>query len=194
MEKFSKVQKKKDIDSNEPSKLDGLEVIQHDSWTFIKENDMVAILPYFVDDGNIFLRSEPIPTYQYANKNNKTINNTANYLTVLSANIGVGESISNAVRRELYEEAGIVLSNVFPIVVSKPLFLSKKNCTRCYLCLLEIRYNDYRQTTPKNLEKNLNTKASTVKIDLGYIDDISSNDIITELMLDKLRDVLPIKK
>jgi len=195
MDKFSKI--KKVNDNNVPDSgttFKDFQILNHEDWSFMKENDVVAILPYFVDDGHIFLRSEYVPTYQYGFKDDRQFKNMKNFLTVITANIENGETPANAVRRELYEDTGIVLISSFPIEISNPLFINKKNCSRCYLCLLEIRYNDYRQTAPKNAGIDMENRPQTVKIDLGYLENIKTFDLITELMLSKLVMSLPQKK
>jgi len=195
MEKFSRITTKK-ADTNAQSGVTykGFEIINHNDWDFIKEKDMVAILPYFVDDGHIYLRSENIPTYQHGFKDDRQFKSMQNFITVIIGTVEAGENVGNAIRRELYEDAGVVLSSAFPIEISTPLFLGKKNGSKCYLCLLEIRYNDYKQTTPKNVQKDIESQSRTIKVDLGYIDDIKTFDLITELMLTKLKMIMPYKK
>jgi 8-oxo-dGTP pyrophosphatase MutT (NUDIX family) len=188
MDKFTKIKSnnEKNIEQNSGN-TGSLQVINYKDWDFVKEKDMVAVLPYFVDDGCIYLRIEPIPTYQYGYQNDQIHKNMESFLTIISGKIEDGENPKNTVRRELFEEAGVVLNSMVDIELSRPLFLNKGNCSKYYLCLLELRYNDYRQTNPKGDGSENEKKSKTIKIDLGYLDDIKTHDLITELMLDKLK-------
>jgi 8-oxo-dGTP pyrophosphatase MutT (NUDIX family) len=195
MDKFSKLNLNNEINLEENSgKTGSIKIINYKEWDFVEEKDMVAILPYFVDDGYIYLRLEPVPTYQYGYRNDQQYKNMEKFLTVISGKIDDGENPKNTVRRELYEESGVVLNSLVDIELTKPLFLNKGNCAKYYLCLLELRYNDYRQTTPKTDGTKEEKNSKIMKIDVGYLDDIKTHDLMTELILDKLRLSLKPKK
>ena len=191
MDKFSKIQKgkKKEMDSTEKTlyKGDVLSIIGYKDWEFVKEGDMVVVLPYLRDESNVILRHEWIPTYQYHYKDHNDFKSVTHFLTMLTGTVEKGESLENTVRRELYEEAGIVLSNVYSVELDKHLFLSKGNTTQYHTCILELRYNDFRLTAPKG-DGSLGEKiSSSVKIGLGDFDELRTHDLITEYMLTKFK-------
>jgi len=191
MDKFSKIQKgmKKEMDSKEKTlyKGDVLSIIGYKDWEFVKEGDMVAVLPYLRDESNIILRHEWIPTYQYHYKDNNDYKRVTHFLTTLTGTVEPGETLENTVRRELYEEAGIVLSNVYGIEMGKHLFLSKGNVTQYHTCIVELRYNDFRLTAPKGDGSVGESISNSVKISIGDLDDIRTHDLITEYMLTKFK-------
>lgn len=191
MDKFSNIKKgdKKDINSEEKSlyKGDILNIIGYKDWEFVKEGDMVAILPYLRDESNIILRHEWIPTYQYHYKNHNDFKQVTHFLTTLTGTVEPGETLENTIRRELYEEAGVVLSNVYDIELDKHLFLSKGNVTQYHTCIIELRYNDFRLTSPKGDGSYGEEISNSVKISLGDIDELKTHDLITEYMLTKFK-------
>ena len=190
MDKFSKINSKTEQKPNNNVITDhNLNIVKHKDSYFIEDQDIIAILPYFVDDGHIFLKVENNPTYQYGYRNDNKYKNAETFLTVITSTIKENESVGNAVRRELFDSAGIVLNQFFPLEISTAKYSHKKNSSKVYLCLLEIRYTDYKQTTAKNN----NDGSKIIKLDLGYLDDIITHDILTELMLNKLKMILPKK-
>ena len=190
MEKFSKLKKgEKKVNKNEPQiKYDGyLKVIEYKDYEFVVENDMVVILPYLVDESSIVLRHEYIPTYQYHYKDSNDYKNITNFLTVVSGTVEKGESLKNTIRRELFEESGIVLSSMYNFDIEKSLFLNKSNTAQYHICILELRYNDYKVTTPPGDGSKCEKLSRSVNISLGDIDDIKTHDLITDYMLNKFR-------
>jgi 8-oxo-dGTP pyrophosphatase MutT (NUDIX family) len=191
MDKFSNIKKgqKKEMESDEKSlyKGDVLNIVGYKDWEFVKEGDMVAVLPYLRDEASIILRHEWIPTYQYHYKGHNDFKSVTHFLTTLTGTVEVGESIENTVRRELYEEAGIVLSNVYGIEMDKHLFLSKGNVAQYHTCIVELRYNDFKLTAPKGDGSEGEAMSSSVKISLGDIDELRTHDLITEYMLTKFK-------
>lgn len=189
MDKFSNLNQKDKEETGEKCLLDTkyIKVIEYDDFTFVRESDMVAILPYFKDEGCVYLRSEYIPTYAYRYRNNVNWNKYTNFLTIISGTIEAGETPEQTVRRELYEESGIVLSSLYQIEVGKGLFLNKGNTAKYFPCLMELRYNDYRVTQPKNDGSESEKKSRMIKVDLNYLDQLLVQDLITQLLIDKLK-------
>lgn len=191
MNKFTKLQKglKKEKKSDEKTLYKGnvLNIVGYKDWEFVKERDMVVVLPYLRDESCIILRSEWVPTYQYHYRNHNDYKKVTHFLTSLTGTVEQNESLENTVRRELYEESGIVLSNMYNIEIDKHLFLSKGNTSQYHTCILELRYNDFRLTTPKGDGSYGEKISNSVKIGLGDIDEIRTHDLITEYLLTKFK-------
>jgi len=191
-EKFTNIEKTSGTteakpDNNIKFKGDYIKIVNYKNYEIVSEPHMVVILPYLRDEGFILLRHEYIPTYQYFYKDNLDYNSITNFLTVVSGTIEKDETLENCVRRELYEETGIVLSNMYQIEMDKHLFLSKGNVAQYHTCLLEIRYNDYKVTQPKSDGSESEALSKTIKISLGDLDNIKTHDLITEYMITKFK-------
>jgi len=186
MDKFTKIDRinKKNIQT-ENIKYNGkdIDIIEYMEWDIIKGKDKIAILPYLKDDGYILMRYENIPTYNYKYKNINGYKNVFNFLNIIKSDILNNESPTQSVRRVLVDECGIVLSNNYPITISNKLFKDEKNTGQYYICLLELNYNDFKQS---RLNKSIKDQ-SVIKISLGDIDDIKTFDLITEYLLLKLK-------
>lgn len=189
MKKFTNLQKN-DIKTENPNntniKFKGqyINIIDYKNYEIVSESDMVVILPYLVDEAAILLRSEFIPTYQYFYKNYP---NVTNFLTVMSGQVEENEQLKNTVRRELYEESGIVLSSMYDIEIDKSLFLSKGNVARYHVCILELRYNDFKITTPPTDGSKEEAKSQTLRINISDIEQLRTHDLITDYMLQKFK-------
>lgn len=191
MNKFSKVLKGEVKINKEETELkyDGtyLKVVGYNQSEFVKEDDVVVVLPYLVDEASILLRSEYVPTYQYFYKNYNEYKHITNFLTVISGTVKTGESLKNTVRRELYEEAGVVLSSLYDFDIEKSIFMTKGNVGRYHVCILELRYNDFKVTTPPTDGTKIEKLSQTLKIGLGDLDELRTHDLITEYMLTKFK-------
>ena len=187
IEKSSGTTKVEEQDTDVKYKGEYLKVVGYKNYEFVSEPHMVVILPYLRDEGFILLRHEYVPTYQYFYKDSIDYKTITNFLTVVTGTVEKDESLSNCVRRELYEETGIVLSNLYQIEIDKHLFLSKGNVSQYHICLLELRYNDYKLVNPKSdgsMEEDL---SKTIKISLGDLNEIKTHDLITEYMITKFK-------
>ena len=190
MNKFSKVLKgevKINKDESEIKYNGYLKIIGYKDYEFVKEDDVVVVLPYLVDEASILLRSEYVPTYQYFYKNYNEYKHITNFLTVISGTVKTGESLKNTVRRELYEEAGVVLSSLYDFDIEKSIFMTKGNVGRYHVCILELRYNDFKVTTPPTDGTKIEKLSQTLKIGLGDLDELRTHDLITEYMLTKFK-------
>lgn len=191
MNKFSKVLKGEVKINKEETELkyDGtyLKVVGYNQSEFVKEDDVVVILPYLVDEASILMRSEYVATYQYFYKNYNEYKHITNFLTIISGTVKTGESLKNTVRRELYEEAGVVLSSMYDFDIEKSMFMTKGNVSRYHVCILELRYNDFKVTTPPTDGTKSEKLSKTLKIGLGDLDELRTHDLITEYMLTKFK-------
>lgn len=191
IKKFSKIdtvapENTVDID-NTLFKGEHLKVVSYKDYEIVLEPHMVVILPYLRDEGYVLLRHEYIPTYQYYYKDVDQLKNVTNFLTCISGKVEKGEDIKNAIRRELHEEAGIVLSNMYDIEKGKSLFVSKGNASQYHICILEIRYNDFRLVPATNDGTQSESKSQTIKISLGDLDNIKTHDLVTEYLITKFK-------
>ena len=193
MQKFTINQK--NIKPEEEPKIihDGnvVKVLQYKNWDITKEKDMIVILPYLPEEGYILLRYEYVPTYQWSHK--EELKNATNFITVISGGIEDGETPKQALLREMHEEAGIVLSNLKEVEIDNPLHVSKGSLTKYYVCLLELRYNDFKQVAAIGDGTESEKRSKTIKVSLGDIDQIRCFDLITEYMLLKLKQEYKIK-
>jgi 8-oxo-dGTP pyrophosphatase MutT (NUDIX family) len=188
MDKFSNIDKilKTPNDSNIAYNGKYLQVINYKNWEILKEKDKIIILPFFKDEGFILLRHEYIPTYQFG-YTNTYLKNTSNFITVISGTLSENESPKSALKRELYEEAGILLSDFLEINIQDTFFQSKASVSKYHICLLDLSYNDYQQVKAPgdgSLPEKLST---TVKVSIGELDNIKTHDLITDYMILKLK-------
>lgn len=189
MEKFSKlknqigVQEKDDI----LYQNDHMTLINYEDWTFIKERDIVVCIPYLIETNQVILRQEWIPSYQY-------VEGTEYFLNLVGGSIEQGESPEVAILRELQEEAGLVLRDNFKIEFDKPLFIAKHCSAKVYPVILTLNENDYHEIEIKGDGSKFEQMSKTAKVDLKYINALNTSDIITELMVMKLKDYLNLNK
>jgi len=197
MEKFTKLVQKETKIKPETSEFlykgEYMNVVRYKDYDIVVEPHMVVILPYLKDEGFILLRHEYLPTYQYFYKDSKEFKDVTNFLTVISETVEKGESLQNAVRRGLYEETGIVLSNIYQIDIQNGLFLNKGNVAQYHVCLLEISYNDYKLVAPPTDGSKFEKLSKTIKISLGDLENLKIHDLITGYVIEKFKNEYKLK-
>lgn len=190
MEKFTKHAKKELKQQNINNTVyqdDFISVKKINNRTFVEEKDRIVALPYIKDEGYVFMRAENVPAWKYKYRNNTQLSKTSNFLTMISGSIETGETPSKTLRRELYEEAGIVLSQFYQFDIEGPFFESKGNNSQFYICLIELNYNDYKLVSAPG-DGTINEKiAKNLKVSLGDLDEIRINDMVSELLLTKFK-------
>lgn len=188
MEKFSKM--KPDEDSVNKKKNNTvfdngyIELIEYEDWTFARESDMIVCIPYFIESNTFLIRNEYIPSFKYDS-------NREQFITILSGTIDAGETPIMTLHRELAEEAGIILSdNYNQLEEFEPLYLSKGNISKYHPFILPLHERDYQEVIPTTDGSVAEKLSKSAKIDVRYIDNIKSNDLITNYMILKLKEYL----
>jgi hypothetical protein len=184
MEKFTKIKKNepKREENEDLFKNDEMSIIKFDEKDIITSIDQIVILPFFKDEGFFLLKYEKLPAFKFKYKDKSEYSNLDYYLTTIKADYEDKQSPTQNVRRVLHEKTGVVLNQLFPIEVDKVLFKQDNNVGQYHICLLDINYNDYKQSSVQTTEEN-----KVVKVSLGDIDSIKVFDLVTDYVLLKLK-------
>lgn len=189
MEKFTKLKPKTEFTEDKEDVLYSnkyMKVVNYEDWTIVKESDFVVCIPYLIDSNQIILRHEYIPTF-------KMIDGQDFHITVLSGGIEVGETPERAILRELEEEAGIVVEPGYSVEFMKPLFVSKGNASKYYPCIIQLTERQYHEVIAKGDGSESEKKSQSVKVDVKYLNSINASDLITEYMIQQMKDYLNIQ-
>lgn len=191
MEKFTQI-KDTPIVTEEEFLFNGkhLDIISYKDTEILKDKDKIAILPYFRDEATFLMRLEYTPAYQYKNRDKSNLKRITNYLTVITGTIENGETPEQTIRRELYEEGGIVLNNMYPFEVEGPYFLQKYGVGQIWICLLELPVNSYRQIKPPTDGSKHEKLSRNIKVSVGDVDQIVNNDLISKYLITKLKSII----
>lgn len=188
MEKFTKLKPENPFNKKEDEVLykdDYMKVFKYEDWTMISEKDGVICIPYLIETNQIIVRQEYVPPYKYATGQEY-------HLALVGGGIEMGETPEESLLRELQEEAGIVLRDNFKIEFDKPLFLAKHTSAKYYPCILTLTENDYHEVVIKGDGSKYEDMSQTIKMDVKYINSLNSSDVITELMIERLKKYLNI--
>jgi hypothetical protein len=108
--------------------------------------------------------------------------NNAYHLTCIKGDYDEKMSDTQNLRKILFDETGIALNNMFQIEIGDSFFKNSESSSKYYICLLELTYGDYKQSSAKTTSEN-----RVVRVSLGDIDDIKYQDLITNYMILKLK-------
>jgi len=177
MEKFTKHTKKIQEIAEENNKTlwenDYLRVFETEGWTAVDEKDMVVTIPYLVEYNQVILRMEDIPPFKMKYPEME------HFVTCVSGSIEKGESPKETLIREVKEETGIVIKDDFDIDFARPLFASKGNTAQYHICILPLYEKDYYEVIPQGDGSVSESKSKNVKLDVKYLNTITTNDLIT---------------
>jgi 8-oxo-dGTP pyrophosphatase MutT (NUDIX family) len=162
-----------------------LDIIKYKDTEILQTKDKVAILPYFRDEATFLMRLEYTPAYMYKNRGTN-LRNITNYLTVITGGIDEGETPEQTIRRELYEEGGIVLNSMFQFDVQGPYFTDKFGTSQIWICFLELPVNTYRQVKPPTDGSKHEELSKCIRVSIGDINQIVNNDLLSKYLIDKL--------
>lgn len=188
MDKFSKQKEIKESqeESNELWSNDYLKVIDAEGWTVVEEKDMVVTIPILMEYNQIVLRLEDVPPFKLKYPAQDK------FLTCVSGSMEKGESVKETLFREVKEETGIVIKEETDIEQMQPLFVSKGNTAQYHICILPLYEKDYYEIIPPTDGSESEKKSSNVKIDVKFINQINTNDLITRHVLDLVKKYLKI--
>lgn len=187
MDKFSNVRKKsiknKELVADTLFENDYIKVASFEDWSIIQGKDCVVVIPYLVEENKFVLRNEYVPSY-------KLDSGDSYHLVMVGGCVEDNETHEEAMRRELEEEAGIILNKEFVPIELDFVYMNKGTTMKFipYICLLT--NNDYSQIKAVGDGSEVEKKSKAVKIDMKNIDSIKVNDLITDYMLMKLKNNL----
>jgi len=136
----------------------------------------IVILPYFKDEGYFLLRYGKFPALKKGESDQYQ-------LTCIKGEYDEESTDIQNLKRILLNETGIVLSSVYTPEINNVFYKDNDgDKSKYYVCLLELNFNDYKQSSVKSTNEN-----RVVKVSLGDIDDIKYQDLITNYMILKLK-------
>jgi len=93
----------------------------------------------------------------------------------------------------LYEDCGILLSDMYDIKIEGPFFYSKISEDQYYISTIILNPNDFRTTFTQVPQTEYDKQSMLLKIKINDINNILITDLYTTYMLEKLKTNLNIK-
>lgn len=151
-----------------------------EGWVYMDEPDMVIAIPYIVDENEIILRYEYIPTY-------KVRDNKDNYLTVLSGSLKKGEKHLDCLFREIQEETGMAIRPNVEVKLLGDLFVSKGCKAKYHIYFIEVYNSDFEQLDAVGDGSEAEEKSQTIRIPVSHITQLKCEDTITAFCVEFLK-------
>jgi len=184
MDKFSKI-KEEEVKSEKDVLYsdDYMSIVRFEDWSVLEEPDLVICVPIIIEYNQFIIRQEYIPSY-------KLSEGKEFHITVLSGTIDENETPEQALKRELEEEAGIVLRDNFEFNFESPIFKSKTSSSKYHICILPLSESDYHEVSPTGDGSASEKVSKSVKVNIKHINSIIPSDTITQLMIYKVKEYL----
>lgn len=186
MIKFTKLQNEEKSIKPEEFLYDGyIKVKSNDGWEYVVENDCVVAMVHLLDYNEILLRKEIVPPFRERYPSQEF------FLTIISGTMEKGEAPIDTIKRELVEEAGILLNTQYSNYQSwGDYFFSKGNTAKCHIFYIPLRVDDFQKVSATGDGTEFEKNSNTVRIDLKYLNALKPADLITCLCIEKMKSVI----
>jgi len=179
MDKFSKLDKQKPKKDNSVLyDAESMKIVSKGGWNFIEESDSICVLPIIIENNEVLLRMEVIPSYQ-------SRDGQEYHLTCISGTLEEDEDPKECLIRELEEEAGLKLKNNVTIEFFDLLYKSKSGSSKFYLSILPLNYYQFEEVVAKGDGSKTEELSKTVRVSVKNIKNLFPSDIVTKLLLEE---------
>jgi hypothetical protein len=155
-----------------------LKLVDINGYHVAQEKDMLICIPYLVEKNSILLRYEEVPPYEFVNPG------VDRYVVVMSESFQSGEMPEDVLKRGLREEYGIVLKDKVKPEILSPLFVSKGNTARYFICILPLMEHDYEQHRPDGDGSEFEMRAKNLIINIAELNNVIIYDMVTRYTVD----------
>lgn len=180
MEKFSKT--KRDKTDKELYKDDYIALKEYEGWTILEESDSVVCIPFLIETNEFIIREEFIPSYKKSSGGDM-------HVVCVSGTVEDNEDISDALKRELEEEVGFILSDNYKFDF-ETIFKWKTSSSKYHLAIVPLTIYDYGETFAKGDGSEAEKRSKSIRVNIKYLNMIRPADTITSLLIYKLKSYL----
>ena len=185
MEKFSQI--KKEIPTNTKKEdmfsSDTIRIREISGEEAIIESDEVICVPYFTEYNQIVIKQEQNNVYSFVEGQDL-------HISPLKVSVDEKYDLRMNLLKMLEMEVGIVIRDKYPIDFENPLFAATNSTKRYYICILPLAESDYHEVMVRNDLDNKYNKI--IKLDAKFINSLNVSDIVTELVLTRVKKYLNI--